>query len=191
MAGRRPPGEGRSDPLNIALAEYGFLTDEIRTRLTLQLQVLVFDLTAVGAVVALIYSSHATEHLLLLVMPLSLVFILVWADLGFMTLSIGGYIRGRLWPYIRSLPLSGDVPSWEEFLFEVSQRPAWVARAVIPILACYVAPSGGALTLYGLWPGRSWAGLAAEAAVLLIGSPVGALLGYLWFRQGWEAGGVT
>jgi hypothetical protein len=191
MAGsaRQSGGHHGSAPIDVALAEYGFLTDEIRTRLSLQLQVLIFDLTAVGAIVALIYSSHATEHLLLLVMPLSLVFILVWADLGFITLSIGGYVRGQLWPYIRTLHSVGDVPSWEEFLFSVSRRPAWVARAAIPIFACYLAPSAGALTLYGLWDGRSWAALAVEAVVLVLGSPIGAALGYVWFRHGWEAGG--
>jgi len=100
--------------LQTYLTEYQGLREEILERSKTQRIIIVFALTAIGAVVSLTIQQQRPE--LLLAIPLILPFVLViWCEHHHSIMKIGEYLDDHIAQKVQNLVLDEDVLSWSKF----------------------------------------------------------------------------
>ena len=133
-----PPCSERAT--EVALAEYNALRAEIITRTTAQGALVALGVTAVGVILGLALKETPQTRLALAVPPVAAVITLLYCAEMYRAITVGHYIRQRLWPYLQAQV--GPVPSWEIRVVEI-RRSRWN----LAIATALTGPATGFFTL--------------------------------------------
>lgn len=120
--------------IDAALAEFTALRSELITHTNTQNALVGFGLSAVGVVVGLSFSAPGRQQLLTIVPIVASVVILAYCGEAFRVISIGCYIRYRLWPFLGHRA-GDDLPSWEEHVAVVER--GWGGVVEVPIIGMF------------------------------------------------------
>jgi hypothetical protein len=118
--------------LQVALAEFTALRDEILSVRSVQKNVTSIALTAYAVVFSVAYAENGDRSVLLVLPPLGLGLCLVQLGETLMIGRIGRYIGQTVWPTVTQL--SGYGHSWE------ARRPAWYEVGVTAFVADFMLP---------------------------------------------------
>ncbi|MBC2644394.1 MULTISPECIES: hypothetical protein [unclassified Rhodococcus (in: high G+C Gram-positive bacteria)] len=143
--------------IDVALAEYKALRDEIVGCFTKQGAVLGLGLAAIGVIFTAAAKDTGNRQLLVVVPPLALVVSALHTAEWARFTRIGQYIRCELWPYLRKQ--TGYDRSWQLWILERMRRRNPIQRFfsegfIVPIL--FAAIALGAL----IWRGVEYLNVA-------------------------------
>lgn len=154
----------------VRLAEFAALRNEIAQRSLFQHGLIVLNLTAIGAIVGLVFGRNADHSLLLLLPILSPALGLLWFGNHVAIIRIGSYIGAELWVW---------EPSWELWLTRVEPtHGGWWNHTwwpVIQLIFCGAPAVALSVTVPferhspAIW-GAMWATGAALTAYLAVAS---------------------
>ncbi len=152
--------------VDVLLAEYNALRSEIVAHLTVQAAVVGLGLTALGVIVGLAANSAGDHKALLLVSPLSLFVVLIYAAETYRSAMIEIFIYRHIWPRLEES--LGELPSWErQAASERKPKLGVIGTSLlidVPAMAIFVLAGAGAqVAAWDLADPLWWGG-----AVLLI-----------------------
>lgn len=111
-----------STALVIALEEFKALREEIGNRSSAQHTLINLNITAVGTIGGLVIAYHGSPLVLLIVPLLSSALGLLFVDHAYNISRIGWYIGDKLWSFLRQMPGSDKIPTYEEEVAAYEQR---------------------------------------------------------------------
>lgn len=131
-------------PIDVRLAEFTALRQEIQNRSGLQQTLIGLNVTAITAVAGVVLSKHASPAALLVLPPICITLGFLWVDHDRVIYDLGRYIK-EAWIW---------VPSWQQ-THGRGHSPLWFW---MPLGLIWLGPSTGALiavpaslSLHVLW----------------------------------------
>jgi len=128
--------------IEVLLHEFDAHKAEIRARVTLQFQILVFSFAVIGSDVALVYQAHASTIFLLLIPIFGGLLGLIWVENDRIILLLGSYLRTELFERLQaSAGGAASLPNWE-ITWRTASRDRFAAAAgAIPPLLIFIIPA--------------------------------------------------
>jgi hypothetical protein len=161
--------------IDVALAEFQALRNEIISHITTQAAVVGLGLTALGVVFG-VTVNNGEERLLLAAPPIALLVVMLHMAETFRCAKIGTYVRDQLWPFLQERVGDETMPSWEVETARIGNPLGAFARALIidfPAMAIFVVASGAAVWLAPRFDLLWWLGLAMTLASIAVPAVLG------------------
>lgn len=172
------------------LSEFAELRTEIGNRTTAQNTLVSITLVAAGVISSIAFTKAANSQLVLFLGPLCTATGLLWLDNAHAIFQIGDYIKGRLWPQLRTALDDPALPSYENYIFEEKQsdeggqgrhrRPLLVLERgvlIFPFAVVFILPGPIATVAVLAARGGGWVWMPAACNGVLF-----AFLATVWVR---------
>jgi hypothetical protein len=138
--------------VDISLAEFNAMRQEIADRSTTQNTLINLNLTAVAALVTIVATQEVDQRLLLLLCSISCALGLLWADHGRTIYDLGTHIGDEIRPALERIAAT-PVLTWEEKSQGYRRGRNIMLTYRLPLFLVYAGPPVAALLVTAVDPG--------------------------------------